>query len=319
MKCFISGITGFVGPHLARYLVSQGMEVLGVGRRPAHPEEAYEVVECDLLDFDRLRSLVAGFHPDALFHLAACSNPVRSSSRPRHYYLVNVQGTVNLLEAVRLHCREARLLLVSSGEVYGRIEDGVRVGENAPLRPLNPYASSKAAAEEVGRQYQRTLGCSVVIVRPFNHSGPGQGADFVISDFCRQIALLEMETPPGETTPIVLRVGNLEPVRDFLDVRDVVRAYAGLALEGRPGETYNVCSGRETSIRQVAEHVCSLARRPARVEVAPERFRSSHSAWVVGDGSKLRSILNWSPRHRLEETIADTLAGWRSCLSNRAG
>lgn len=306
MKCFLTGITGFAGGYLAHHLAGQGARVFGIGLQAAESESPARVAQCDILDFHSLASLLDSFQPDFVYHLAGLVQPAESQLRPREYYLVNVQGTVNLLEAVRCHQPQARVLLVSSSEVYGKPSTGFPFSETAPLLPTNPYASSKVLSEEVGRRYGENYGCRVVTARPFNHSGPGQSEEFVVADFCKQIALIEA----GRNAPQVL-VGNLSPVKEFLDVRDVVRAYAGLAEKGVAGEVYNVCSGVGVQIGEILELALGRARVEIEVIVSPEKYRQSGHQPGVGNKEKIHALLGWRPQYTLEQTVADTLEYWR--------
>lgn len=309
MKCFVTGAGGFVGPHLVRHLVREGARVQGIfSRSKASPDG--KLAACDLADFDRLAKLLKEAEPDCVFHLAAFSNPARSFLRPRDCYLANLQGTLNLLEAVRIACPQARVLLISTAQVYSPDDRPLR--EDSQVDPANPYAASKSMAESLAGHYLRDFGLDVVVARPFNHSGPGQSPDFVVSDFCRQIAQLEGRNRKEGVPAAVLRVGNLDPVRDFLDVRDVASAYWELALKGRKGEAYNVCSGQGRSIRSVLEAALSIARTPiAWRSDAAKSGRAGHLSFV-GCHSKLCSETAWHSRISFEIMISDTLEYWRN-------
>lgn len=269
------------------------------------------VMECDILDFARLLSIVADFRPDRVFHLAGRTRPSESLRMPREFYLVNVQGTVNLLEALRLKAPEAHCLLVSSGEVYASVSAPRPVDETCPPAPANPYGSSKLLAEMAGLRYWHDFGLRLVVARPFNHSGPGQSESFVISDFCRQAVLIE-RTPDQAG---VIAVGNLEVARDFLDVRDVVAAYVGLAEKGIEGEVYNIASGRAVAIRSVLDTVLRLTKARIRVEVASEKYRPAAGQPLIGDSGKLCRLLGWQPLIPLEQTISETLEFWRQRMT----
>lgn len=312
MRCFITGVTGFVGTHLVEHLLDRGFDVLGIGRTR---REYAHFVQCDLLDFDRLAGVIGNFQPECVYHLAGLASVAGSKDRPRDYYVVNVQGTVNVLEALRQNGSQARVLLVSSAEIYGNpAEDAV--DEQALPNPLNPYASSKMAGEEVARQYLMHYRSQIVIARPFNHSGPGQSTDFVVSDFCEQIARAELTADSAGNDSGKIGVGNLTPVRDFTDVRDVVDAYAGLAEKGGVGEAYNVCSGVGTPIEDILKLTLQYARAPIEVEVSPEKYRPAGNVRLVGSNQKLRTLLDWAPKFTLEQTIVDTLDYWRE-ISHR--
>ncbi|MGH9341506.1 MAG: GDP-mannose 4,6-dehydratase [Acidobacteriota bacterium] len=317
MPSFITGITGFAGGYLARHLLEKGAEVVGIGLSgaPGHAPcdiAGARVIDCDILDFDRLSALIKDFRPAFVYHLAGRVNPAESLKHPREYYLVNVQGIVNLLESLRQARLELRVLFVSSSEVYAAVGANELIDESASLSPENPYAWSKWLAEQVCRQYSQDFGARVVVARPFNHSGPGQSRDFVISDFCRAVAQWERESIGGrKASPIT--VGNLSPVRDFLDVRDVVRAYAGLAEQGAAGEVYNVCSGIGTSIADLLKIVLEQSGlSPDNLTTSAEKYRPIKNQRVVGANQKLCALLQWQPRYTLAQTIAGTLDHWRS-------
>ncbi len=314
MKCLITGISGFVGQYLARDLVEKGAVVAGVERASGvRSAGAWPVIECDILDFPGLLGVVTDFQPDQIYHLAGLTRPSESLRMPREYYLVNVLGTVNVLEAVRRAAPQARCLLVSSAEVYACSSCSGPIDEVCRPRPSNPYGESKLLAEQVGLRYCRDFGSRVVIVRPFNHSGPGQSETFVVSDFCRQAVLLENK-PEGNRT---IQVGNLASARDFLDVRDVVTAYAGLAEKGAVGEIYNIASGQAITIQAILDTVLKLAKTSIQVEVSTEKYRPGAGRPLVGTSEKLRNLLGWQPRFSLEQTIADTLDYWRQKLAGR--
>ena len=311
MRCFVTGLTGFVGGYLAGYLASHGAEVLGIGLTMAPPKTPFETVQCDLLNIDELRQLITSFRPEYIYHLAALSNPSDSLKRPLEYYQVNLQGTLNLLEVTREHSSNTKLLLVSSCQVYGKTSDEL-LNEDFPIRPQNPYASSKWLSERAALQYQENFGTRVVISRPFNHSGPGQSESFVVSSFCKQIATIEKEASHSTKKSGVIFVGNLRSTLDFLDVRDVVRAYVDLAVKGAEGEVYNVCSGTPTEIQQILDLVRELSQVKIEVQVSRDRLRNGGTDRLVGDNQKLQLSSEWSPRYTLHQMVADTLNGWRS-------
>jgi len=313
MKCFVTGLTGFVGGYLASHLASLGAEVFGIGLG-SQPDAPFPAIECDILDFDKLAHLAADFEPDFVYHLAALPNPSESLERPREYYRVNVQGTVNLLDALWRNQIDARILLVSTSQVYGKSAPGVLLSEDSPLEPDNPYASSKRLSEEIALQYRKQFSSRVVITRPFNHTGPGQSEDFVISDFCRQIAMLELEAAHSGKSDRKMCVGSLKSTLDFLDVRDVVRAYAGLAEKGVEGEIYNICSGVGTEISEILDTAISLAEVDIELAVSTRKLDMKGDGWLVGNNQKLFSLLDWTPHYTLQQTIADTLKAWRVTL-----
>lgn len=305
MKFLITGSSGFAGSHLASRLRARGHEVLGMSRGPL--PRGGSNLKCDLRRWSLVREAVAGLRLDAVFHLAALTRPRESTDRPRRYYWSNLVGTLNLLEALRLHQPAVRMLFVSSSEVYAPAAGSRRLSEEAPLGPRNPYSSSKLLAEALCRQYHEIFGVKVVVARPFNHSGPGQSDRFVISSFCRQLARLEA----GTNRPRVVEAGNLGAVRDFLDVRDVVAAYERVLCEASAGDIFNVCSGRGVAISELLERLMEVAGIQFKIKTSRVRERSGEPESIIGDPGKLHEKLGWKPRIALETTLADTLAFWR--------
>lgn len=317
LSVLITGITGFVGGYLARSLARSGEGgapgapgVFGTSFPQAPPASADNIFYCDLRVECDVRELVRRVRPDWVFHLAAVSN-VRSSWQVRRETLeTNVLGTHNLLEAVRLEAPRARLLFVSSSDVYGVAAEGEEpLAEDRPFRVTNPYAYSKAAGEMMGEFYERIEGLDIVIARPFPHTGPGQAPDFVCADWARQVVRIER----GDAEP-VLRVGNLDVRRDFSDVRDVVEAYAALMRKGRRGEIYNVCSGKALALREILDFLVGEAGAgaPIRIEVDPAKLRKTDVPRLVGDNRKIVAATGWSPRIPIAQTLRDLLSAVRA-------
>jgi GDP-4-dehydro-6-deoxy-D-mannose reductase len=315
MKAFVTGLTGFVGPHLARMLRGKGFEVEGLGYRneSADPVQSLpkgvSVIHSDIRDPAGLRKILEQSRPDHVYHLAAISNVVKSFNDPRLTYDVNVGGTLNLFEALRQLDIKPRIVHVSTAHVYRSIETEAGLDEASPVRLLTPYAASKYMCEALAAQYVEAYGFQTMTVRPFNHIGPGQPTGFVCSDFARQIAAIKL----GQAEP-VLHVGNLAPVRDFTDVRDTVEAYWIVATQGVPGEVYNVCSHRPASMQQIVSMLCDLSGVRVRIEVDQDKFRPIETLRLFGDSSKLR-VLGWKPRIELEQTLQDILDWWLTALA----
>ncbi|MDQ1397023.1 MAG: GDP-4-dehydro-6-deoxy-D-mannose reductase, partial [Acidimicrobiaceae bacterium] len=222
-------------------------------------------------------------------------------------FRVNAEGSLCVLEAARACARLPRVLLVGSSEVYGQVSaERMPIGEDSPLRPVTPYAASKAAAEMVGLQAFLAHDLGVIRVRPFNHVGPGQAPTFVVSSLARNVAEAERDG----TGKVV--VGNLSPRRDFTDVRDVVAAYRGLIVDGEAGEVYNVCSGRDIAIDDIAHRLLALAKADLTLEVDRSRFRPVDVPVVRGDPSRLQATTGWEPAIPLDDTLRDTLDYWRA-------
>ena len=317
MRALVTGISGFVGGHLAEHLAGAGDLVVGVsasGRWPAglaHLGRLARIERFDLIDSEEsaLVELLRRKQPEVIYHLAAQSNPQQSVADPRGTWALNLGGTLNLLEAVKASGLKPRVLLVSSGTCYGDpAPEFIPVREDCPLRPNNPYAASKAAADLLGIQHHLANGTDVVIVRPFNHAGPRQSPRYVLAGLAAQVA--EVEAGKKEC----VEVGNLDVVRDFTDVRDVVRGYRLLAQRGQPGEIYNLGSGRGTRIADALEHLRSLATRPVAVRVDPARVRPVDLPMLVADASKLRAATGWEPAYSIEQTLADMLESRRSAI-----
>jgi GDP-4-dehydro-6-deoxy-D-mannose reductase len=314
MRVLITGFTGFVGSHLADYLVARGdIEVVGMHRWRSRLENVEHLgtrvrrVECDLRDAAAVRRVLREVRPDRIFHLAAQSYVPTSWLTPGETLGGNVLCQVNLFEAIRDLDLSPRVHIAGSSEEYGLVlPDEVPIREESPLRPLSPYAVSKVAQDLLGYQYWKSYRLHVVRTRGFNHTGPRRGEVFVTSNFSRQIAEIEK----GLREPVV-RVGNLDSIRDFTDVRDMVRAY-WLALErGEPGEVYNVCSGRGYSGHQLLDILLGLSHVKVEIQQDPARMRPSDVMLLIGDASKFRDITGWEPAIPFEVTLKDLLEHWR--------
>jgi GDP-4-dehydro-6-deoxy-D-mannose reductase len=320
MRVLVTGISGFVGGHLAEHLLAEGDIVVGVsasGRWPAelaHVGRSARIERFDLIDSGEaeLAELLRRKQPEVIYHLAAQSNPQESVSDPRGTWALNLGGTLNLLEAVKASGLKPRVVLVSSGTCYGApAPEFIPVGENCPLRPNNPYAASKAAADLLGIQHYLAHGTDTVIVRPFNHAGPRQSPRYVLAALATQVAEVEQGRRDG------VDVGNLEVVRDFTDVRDVVRAYRLLALHGRAGEIHNLGSGRGTKLADALEHLRSMASKPISVRVDAARIRPVDLSYLVADASKLRAATGWRPVFTIEQTLSDMLEWCRRVSASK--
>lgn len=312
----VTGATGFVGRHLLaalqagagreRPIVALGQTHEATASGPVETSPAIRWRHLDICDGAALASVVSEWNPGEVYHLAARASVAASFEDPAATFQTNAMGTLHLLEALRRHAPDAKLLVVSSAEVYG-CHAGSPLREETPLAPANPYAASKAAAEFLAVAYGKAHGLAVVRARAFNHTGPGQEASFVIPSFARQIALIEAGRQPAG-----LSVGNLLARRDFLDVRDVVTAYLSLMATGVPGEAYNVCSGQAVSIRELLDGLVALARVGIEVVVDPARLRPIEVAELIGDPTALKALTAWQPQIPMARTMADVLAEWRA-------
>jgi GDP-4-dehydro-6-deoxy-D-mannose reductase len=285
-RALVTGVHGFVGAHLRARLERDGVEVVAL--------------EADVRDADAVRAEIAAARPDAVVHLAALASVAAAWEAGRELWDVNATGTLNVAWAAR----DARLLVVSSGEVYGDVPaERQPIREDEPLRPRSPYGASKLGAEAAALLAAR----DAIVARSFNHIGPGQSDRFAVASFAAQVAAIER----GEAEP-VLRVGNLEAERDLLDVRDVVDAYVRLLATPGTAGVYNVAGGRALRLREVLERLLALAERPIAVEVDPARLRPADIPRLAGDASRLRAATGWQPTRALDDTLSDVLAASRS-------
>lgn len=292
MRALITGASGFVGGHLFTHLAEAGDEVFVTDRATGGP---------DLCDPDGLRELLDEVRPEVIYHLAGQSDVGGSWDHPIETFRANAEGTYHLLLAAQ-HTGVERVVSVTSADVYGPVPtERLPVTEADQLTPLSPYAASKAAAEMVCVQMHRAHGLGVVRARAFNHLGPGQSTRFVAPALAARI--VEAERSGTD----VLAVGSLSARRDFTDVRDVVAAYRLLATSGQPGEAYNICSGVDVSIAELAELLLAHARRPLRLETDPALVRPIDLPVVRGDASKLAAATGWAPSIPLDRTLADLL------------
>lgn len=311
MRLLVTGVTGFVGAHLVDFLLAErpDVEIHGVVRRGVERVSLPERVRKIEAEIEHPASVDAVFdvvRPDMVVHLAAQSSVHQSWLDPGGTLRTNLHGTLHLLESMRKRAQAPPTLVVGSADEYGLAEAPPPLSEDCPLRPNSPYAVSKVAQGYLAFQYALSYRMPVVRTRTFPHTGPGRGENFAESSFAKQLAEIEC----GRRPP-VLEVGNLDAVRDFTDVRDVVRAYWLLLEKGAGGEVYNVCSGRGIAIREIVERLIALARLRVEVRVDPARLRPSDVPALVGDSERLRRATGWEPRFAIERTLQDLLDDWR--------
>ncbi|MCB9436056.1 MAG: GDP-mannose 4,6-dehydratase [Anaerolineales bacterium] len=306
MKALITGATGFVGHYLADEL-SSTYETIGAywpeATTNSHQKFA-ALHKLDIRDEAAVRDLVATVQPDVIFHLAAQTHVPTAFKAPWDTLETNIQGTLNFLQATLDIVPNSRILVISSSEVYGVVQAGdLPLVESQSYNPGNPYSVSKVTGELLSRQYFMAYGLDVIIARPFNHIGPGQSTRFAVADFATQIAGMQR----GEHEPI-LRVGNLSAQRDYLDVRDVVRAYRLLAEKGIAGEVYNICRGEAHPLQSLVETLIDLAGIPVQIEVEASRLRPLDLPILVGDPTKIKTQTGWQAEIPVEQTLRDVLA-----------
>ena len=314
-RVLITGITGFAGSHLAEHLVSRGDEVHGLAherppyRNLAAVEGRVRIHEGDITRLEDVEGALAGSNADAVVHLAGMAVPTLAAADPVAAVRVNVLGTATVLTALERHAK-TRMVLASSADVYG-VPDRVPVDEDTPVRPANVYAATKVAAEALTRELAARHAAPVVILRPANQNGPRQHPGLAASAFAKQIA----EAEAGLAEPVV-RHGRLDAERDFLDVRDMARAYAAALSLGESG-TFNVGTGRAVPIAEILDTLIALARIPVRGELDPSRVRAGQPTRLALDANRFRQKTDWSPRIALADSLRDTLDFWRSAIRHR--
>jgi len=301
VRALVTGADGFVGRHLLEALARTGYDaVLGAGG----PQGAGDFFPIDLGDGDTLRAALDVAKPDIVFHLAAQASVHDAQTDPQTTYDVNIMGTARLMRAIRSYRDDGhaapRVVLSSSADVYGARDRGdYPLTELLELRPANPYASSKVAAEAILLGEARTFDLDVVVARSFNHIGPGQDARFAVASFALQLARIADGAPP------ILLVGNLDAERDFLDVRDVVEAYIALAARGRRAEIYNVCSESAVSLKRVLGELIGIAHVPVEVRDDEEQMRPADTPLLIGSNAKIVSVTGWKPKIPLSRSLHD--------------
>ncbi len=310
MRAAVTGADGFVGQWLIRHLIDEGYELTGWIRGEQPDLTTLDAARAKLVDWrsfqlgdvDAARALLDKSKPDVVFHLAAQSSVPASIQNPVATLEANVLGTAALLEACRTSRGDPKVLVVGSSDAYGPGAGSAPLREDAPLRPGNPYAASKAAAEYVALQYAQTGWARVVVTRSFNHTGPGQTAQFAVASFAKQTADIKRKrkNPP-------LRTGSLAPRRDLSDVRDVVRAYAMLGVHGHEGRVYNVCSGRAPSMGEIVERLLRIAGVQSDVTQDPALVRAVETPVLLGDPTRIQADVGWRPAIALDQTLSDLL------------
>ena len=315
-SAFITGIPGFGGSHLAEELLAAGFDVAGsvYNDEPtgniAPIKKDIQLCSLDILDANRCRKLLTKLRPDYVFHLAAMASVGRSFETERLTFRVNLEGTINILEAARSLRGLRAILYVGSADAYGIFRPKNKaLSEEQPFNPVSPYGISKAASEQACLYYHNQHGLPVVIARSFNHSGPRQNDSFVVPAFARQIASIEAD----QQKPILL-VGDLSARRDISDVRDIVRGYRLAGTKGKPGEVYQLCGGKSVSIKKVLDVLLSLSPRRITLKVDRKRLRKSDIPILRGNNRKAVQKLGFKIRYSLRDTLSDTLDYWRSEL-----
>lgn len=318
MRVLITGIGGFAGTHLARFLQSQSCKVAGTvspksgqkGEPHKKDTKASQIFECDIRQFEDVQKVLKSFPPDLIFHLAAITEESFAKQFPQETYSTNVIGTINLMEGVRQAGLDPVILVAGSSAEYGQVaKEENPVKETTAFHPLSFYGASKVAQAMVAHQYFLTYGVRTIGAIAFNYFGPDQKEKFVCASLAKQIALIEKGVNPPE-----IHVGNTHTWRDFTDVRDVVRGYWLLGTKGIPGETYNICSGDPISIQSLLEKLIGLSKMKIKIVQDPERMRSLDASYQAGDFEKLHRQTGWKPEISLEESLRDILDYWRGTV-----
>ena len=313
-KIFITGLDGFVGIHMAQYYIKKGHHVSGTVWSFNDREDIKKlknkatIEKINILDSDSFSKFFKKENPDKVVHLAAQSAIPPSWEDPHGTMQINIGGTYNLFSAVLEHKKDCiPILIVGAAAEYGHVNsDGSLISEETLFHPDNPYAVSKIAEEMVAYQYYLSHGLNTFRVRPFTHTGPGQDSRFVCSEFSLTIAKMEKGLMPPE-----MKIGNLEIIRDFLDVRDVINAYDLILERGKKGEVYNVCSGRGVSIRQILEILKQHSKIDFKVKVDQSKIRKNEAMAIVGDNKKIKNEIGWKQNYSFSDTLLSMLEYWR--------
>ncbi len=310
----VTGASGFAGLHLLTHLAGMGATDLHAWSRsgtPVHATDAAAWRAVDLVDAGGVDRAIAETQPRRVYHLAGATHVGASWQRPTSFLETNLWGTHILLDALRRHVPACRIVVVTSGMIYRMSADDRRaVTEETPMGPTSPYAFSKFAEDQLALHAAAADDLDIVVARPFNHTGPGQSADFAASSFAKQVASIEA----GLVSPTI-SVGNLDAARDLSDVRDVVAAYVALMGRGRRGTAYNIASGSAIVMRAVLDQLIALSSVPVTITIDPARMRPADIPWMAGDASRLSTDTDWTPRIPLASTLSDLLSYWRHTLA----
>lgn len=315
MKALITGIRGFVGGHMAKLLLSRDHEVAGLDTDDKEFDieiegEKIKTYNGDLRDEDVVSKALDEFKPDYIFHLAAQSSVKISFENPFETFSVNLIGTLVLLETLSKADFPVKTLIISSSEVYGRLKpEECPVTEDHPMRPINPYAVSKASVDLLAYQYHQAYQMPVFVARAFSHSGPGQKTVAVLSDWAFQMAKIELGLSPPK-----IKVGNIKAQRDYTDVRDIVRAYVDIIEKGQPGKAYNVCSGKGYQLSELLEKYRKMVKKDLEVVSDKSRQRPIDIPILIGSNERLKKDTGWEPEIPIETTLADSLKFWHQRL-----
>ncbi len=320
-KVLITGITGFVGSHLADYILSlkdKNIELHGIMRWRSPIENIETIADkihlhyCELLDFKSTLDLISKIKPHFIFHLAAQSYVMTSFNAPVNTIETNICGTINLLEAIRYSKTDPIVHICSSSEVYGQVKKNeVPINEKQPFRPASPYGVSKVGEDMAAYQYFLSYGIKTIRTRMFTHTGPRRGRVFASSAFASQIARIEM----GLQDPVI-HAGNLKSIRTFCDVRDTVRAYWLLVHKCPPGEVYNIGGQTTMTVGKMLDILLGMTDKKIKIKIEPYLIRPSDVTLQIPDNSKFKKVTGWQPEIPFQTTLKDLLDYWRNKYSN---
>lgn len=315
MKLLITGVNGFVAKHFLEFLSlhDNSFEITGIGRArdlafkvPQGINFNYE--SADLLDKEKVGQIISRLQPGYLLHLASVSSVGHSWKQPHESFVNNTNIFLNLVDQLRLQGIPCRIISVGSSEEYGNVsQDQLPLTENSPLDPISPYAVARVSQEMISRIYQQGFGMDIIMTRSFNHIGPGQKESFVISSFAKQLSAIAKSS--SKTGKVI--TGNLDIVRDFVDVRDVVRAYHILLTRGEAGDVFNICSGVGTSLKEVLDMMCDILKIQVNTEVDPALVRPNDNMMIIGSNRHILEKTGWKPEIGLRKSLADIIDWYR--------
>ena len=316
MKLLITGINGFVANHFLDYLSTQNDEftILGLGKSTdpfdikKYPKLNLTYLSIDLLHKTEVGKIIKSFRPDYLLHLASISSVGHSWNHPQESFVNNTNIFLNLVEQIRIENINCKILSIGSSEEYGIVsKEDLPIKEDCRLNPVSPYAVARVSQEMISQIYQKGYGMNIVMTRSFNHIGPGQKDIFVISSFAKQLVKIHAKTTADNTVV----VGDISVIRDFLDVRDVVKAYYKLLKEGKSGEIYNISSGIGISLNEILDKMCEILGITIIIKRSEKLIRPNDNPILIGNANKLKNELGWHPSYTINESLIDILNFWK--------
>ncbi len=320
MKLLITGFTGFVSDHFLKLLneIEPGSQVFGIDKSfpnfkfSEFPNLTIGFQQVDLLDKDMVKESLLRFSPEYILHLASVSSVAASWETPLDSFVNNTNIFLNLVEQVRVNNIDCRILSIGSSEEYGAVSDEqLPLTEEHLLKPLSPYAVARVSQEMLSKIYADGFGQQIIITRSFNHIGPGQRENFVISSFVKQLVQLSKQNNSKNE----ITTGDLTIIRDFLDVRDVVKAYYILLKHGQSGEIYNICSGKGTMLKEIINKISFLLNTPVDIVTNPDLIRRNENRKIIGSYKKIKTELGWEPTISIDQSLNDIIEYWQLRIS----